>query len=383
MKKKVITTAAVLLVIAAVLSLGIYSKRKNQVKPVKTAVVKKGDIKAYLSTTAVIKSKNAKDYFGTQLKIRNVRVKVGDAVAKGQNLINYDLSELSSQVNQAQLQYDNALLQKRELVSQRDSINSRINELDKKIKELEKSSDLSSKAALSGLQQQRSALQPIPESKLQQADNSVALAKSALDAANSKLSAVSSGIVSQLDGVVTSLTAVEGAVPNPSQPLVTVQDLNNLKAVVSLGKYDAEKVTLGQEASIKSGGSVFKGRLSFLSPAASKPSSPAGGETTLEGDIDILDKDTNLKVDFDVDVDILLDSKSNILKVPVEAIKSDKYGNSYVFVNSSGIATQRNIKTGIKSDTEAEVLQGLSGGEKLILNPGSVISNGTKVKEAA
>lgn len=383
MKKRTITIAAVLLVLATIIYMSIYSKRKSEIKPVKTAVVQKGNIKAYLSTTAIIKSKNAREYYGTQLKIERVNVKVGDSVKKGQSLISYDLTELNSQVKQAQLQYDNAVLQKRELINQRDSINSKINELDRKINELEGRIDLNSKTSLSALQQQRNSIQPITESRIEQADNSIELTKAALDTANFKLNTVKEGVVSQIEGVVTALNAVEGSVPNPAQPLVTVQDLYNLKAVVSLGKYDAEKVTVGKEAVIKSGGKVYKGQVSFLNPAATKPVSPAGGETTLEADIDILDKETNLKVDFDADVDILLDNKGNVLKVPVEAVKSDKQGNTYVFINSNGVAKQKNIKTGIKSDIETEVIAGVSEGERVILNPNGAVTNGTKVKEAA
>lgn len=381
MKKRAITITTVIIVLGAIIFMGMYTKKKHEIKAVKTAVVRKGDIKSYLSTTAIIKSKNAKDYFGSQLKIDSVNIKVGDSVTNGQNLVGYDLTDLNTQVKQAQLQYDNAILQKRDLINQRDNINFKISDLDRKIEEVENSSDISVKAGLSALQQQRNSLQPISDVKLQQADNSVSLAKSTLDAANSKLNSVKSGIVSQIDGVVTVLNAVEGTVPNLAQPLVTVQDLNNLKAVVSLGKYDAEKVKLGQESIIKSGGKSYKGKISFLNPAASKALSSTGGETSLEADIDIVDKPTNLKVDFDADVDILLATKDNVIKVPVEAIKSDKYGNSYVFVNSSGIVKQKNIKTGIKSDIEAEIAEGLTEGEKVILNPSSAISNGSKVKE--
>jgi HlyD family secretion protein len=383
MKKRIITITTFIVILGSIISVGIYSKRKSEVKLVKTAVIKKGDIKSYLSTTAIIKSKNAKDYFGTQLKIDKVNIKVGDTVSNGQNLIGYDLTDLNTQVKQAQLQYDNAILQKKDLVNQRDSINSKISDLDKKIEEAEGSANPNIKAGLPSLQQQKSSIQPISDVKLQQADNSISLAKSNLDAANSKLNSVKSGIVSQLDGVVTALNAVEGAVPNLAQPLVTVQDLSRLKAVVALGKYDAEKVSLGQEAVIKSGGKSYKGKISFLNPAASKASSPAGGETTLEAYIDILDQPSNLKVDFDVDVDILIADKGNVLKAPVEAVKSDKYGNNYVFINNGGVAQQRNIKTGIKSDTEAEITEGLKEGEKVILNPTSVVVSGTKVKESA
>ena len=383
MKKRTITTIVTVLIIGSIMSMVIYSKNKAQIKTVKVAVTKKGDINSYLSTTAIIKSKNAKDYYGSQLKINKVNVAVGDRVKKDQNLITYDVTDLNSQVTQAQLQYNNSVLQKQDLINQRDSINSKISDLDTKISEAENSSDPSVRAGVTSLQQQKNSLQPISDVKVEQADNSVALAKASLDAANSKLSSAQSGIVSQIDGVVTSLTAVEGSIANPAQVLATVQDLDNLKAVVSLGKYDAQKVMMGQAAVIKNAGISYNGKVSFIEPSAEKSTAAAGGDTTLESDIDITSKADGLKVDFDVDVDILLASKVSVIKIPVEAIKTDKFGNSYVFINSNGVAKQKNIKTGITSDIESEITQGLTEGERVILNPSSTISNGTKVKESA
>lgn len=383
MKKRGITIISTIVILGVIISMGIYSKKKSEIKSVKIGVTKKGDINSYLSTTAIIKSKNAKDYYGSQLRINKVNVAVGDRVKKGQGLIGYDLTDLNTGVKQAQIQYNNALLQKQDLINQRDSINSKISDLDTRIEESKNSKDPNVKAGLTALEQQRNALQPISDVKVQEADNAVALAKASLDSANSKLSSVQSGVVSGIDGVVTALNAVEGAVANPAQTLVTVQDLDNLRAVVSLGKYDAEKVKVGQEAVIKSAGKSYNGRVAFMNPAPTKTASPTGGETTLEADIDILSKPENLKVDFDADVDILLASKSNVIKIPVEAIRNDKYGNSYVFISSNGAATQKNVNTGIKSDIEAEITQGLTEGDRVILNPSSSIINGTKVKESA
>lgn len=352
MKKRTITIISLLIAIIAISTIGLYNKKKNETKEVKTSIIKRGDLKSYLSTTGTIKSKNVKDYYGSQLKIQKVNISVGDKVKNGQSLITYDLTDLNTAVNQAQIQYDNAVLQKQELINQKDSLNLK-----------------------------SSGVQPVTDAKIEQAANSIELAKSSLDSANSKLNSAKNGIVSEIDGVVTSLNAVEGAVANPAQPLVTVQDLNNIKSVVSLGKYDVDKVKVGQEAVLKSSEKSYKGKVSAISLTATKITSPTGSETTLPADIDILDGGDNLKIGFDVDVDILTASKSNAIKIPVEAIKTDKYGKNYVFVVENGVAKKKEIKTGVKSDIESEATEGVKEGEKVILNPSNAIDNGTKVKE--
>ncbi len=381
MKNRLTIIVTAMVVVVVIVFFGIYSKNKSQIKQVKASIVKKGDIKAYLSTTAILKSKNSKEYYPSQLKIQKINVSVGDKVKNGQNLITYDLTDLNTQAKQAQLQYNNALLQKQEIVSQRNSVNSKSSDLDARIQEAEKSNDPSVKAALPALKQQRDSIQPISDAKIQELDNSAELAKASLDAANSKLNSVKTGVVSQIDGVVTALNGVEGAVANPSQPIVIVQDLNNLKAVVFLGKYDADKVLVGQEAVVRSSGRSYNGKVAFINPAAVKSLTPGTNDTTLAADIDILDKPENLKIDFDVDVDILTAFKGNVMKIPVEAIKTDKSGKSSVFIINGGKANKKEIKIGVKSDIEVEVTEGLTEKDKVILNPSAAIGEGSKVKE--
>lgn len=71
--------------------------------------------------------------------------------------------------------------------------------------------------------------------------------------------------------------------------------------------------------------------------------------------------------------------KKGVIKVPSEAIVSDKYGNEFVYVVENGIAKQRKVKSGLVSDLETEIIKGVNVGEKVILNPTSSIEDGTKI----
>lgn len=383
MKKKIIAAVLAVVVILGIVYLRVLAKKRSESSNVKVATAVKGEVKAFLSTTATIKSKNTKEYYGSQLKIKSVNVKVGDAVKKGQVLINYDLQDMNTSAQQAQIQYNNALLQKQDALNQNNDINNKIKDLDSQISNLQNSKSPSDIQTLTTLKTQRSQLQPMSREKLQQLDNSIALAKVTLDSANSKINSIQNGIVSDIDGVVTTLNAVEGAVGNPAQPIVIVQDLNNLKAVVSLGKYDAEKVKVGQETEIKSGNKTYKGKVTFVSPAAVKTVSASGSDTALTAEIDVLDKADDLKIDFDSDVDILLGDAKDVLKIPAESIKYDKTGKNLVFIDENGIAKQRQVKLGLQSDADVEVIQGIKAGDRVILNPTAAISDGTKVTETS
>lgn len=381
MKKKVVIWSLIIIILVGMPILMKIKRNKGNLIKVRTAVAETGEIKAYLSTTGTVESKNKKVYYGNQGRIEKINVKVGDRVKKGDILVAFEKQDLSIQVKQAQIQYENALLQRKELINQNESIKKKIIELDSQIAELEKSSNIADKTKLESLKQQRGTISPISDEKLKQSENAVDLAKLSLEAARQNALKNSFSIISESDGVVTEINAVEGGLNSGAQPLVVVQDIENLNVVLSLGKYDMDKVTIGQEAIIKTGNNSYKGRISFIEPAAKTKVSATGSETSLGIVIEVLEKSPKLKIGFDVDVDILVGRKNNIVKIPVESIKTEKGNKNLVFVVENNVAHQRTVEIGIQSDTEVEVKAGVSNGEKIVLNPSTSVSDGTKVLE--
>ena len=381
MKKKVIISS---LIVVGVLS-GVFfingKKNDSKMVTVKTSVVQLGELKSYISTTATVKSKNSKEYYGLQAKIKKVNVAIGDNVRIGDILVTYETQDLGSTVSQAQIQYDNAILSKRDLYNQKTSIKNKISDLANEIAILEKSLNPTDKAKLESVKQQKSALSPISNEKLKQSENAVRLSEISLNSAKQRVSENKSTIVAENAGVVTDLTAIEGSIGNGMQAVVVVQDLVNLKATASLGKYDATKVKIGQEVTIKSGNNTYKGSILFIEPAAKKTVGVTGSETTLGIEISITDSAPALKIDFDVDVDILVEKVADAIKIPSEALKVEKGGKNFIYVVEETIVHERNVSVGTQSDTEVQVTKGVKTGEKVILNPSTSIKEGTKVKE--
>jgi HlyD family secretion protein len=396
MKKKVITY----ILIATVMAGGIFFATRREGRDirttVKTAEVTQGDVKSYLSTTAVVKSKSSKDYFPIQGKVKKVNVKVGDRVEKGQVLVEFEVTDPNIAVKQAQLSYDNAVLTKQNQVSSNNQVKESIEDLNKQISDLETQITEAKKnpadgAKVAQLESQKATLntkkdslkEPFSSEQLKQADNNIALQKLNLDNAKSNAAKSQSIIVADFDGVVTAVNLVEGATTAvASQPGITVQDVDNLKVVLSVGKYDAAKIKIGQEAVIKYDGKEYKGRVSFIDPVAKKAPASTGTETTLSVEIDVLDKAEGLKIDFDADVDLLLGEVNSVLKVPAESIRSDKDGKAYVFSIEENKVVEKDVVLGLQSDMEAEILEGITSGEKVILNPSTSIKVGEFVKEA-
>jgi len=388
MKKKGLIITSIIVVLALVGGVVFSNGKGNKEKVVDIYTVKKGELNSFLSTSGVVKSKQSKEYYGAGLKISKANVQVGNTVKKGDVLLTYDTADLKLQVKQAEIQYNNAVLQKQDTVNQKSNLDNKIAELDKKIKELESSNNPQDKLQVPTLKQQRDAMQAVSPEKLKQLDNSVALAKASLDSVQNKYDQVKDGVIADFDGVITTVSATEGSMSSPTVAMIVLQDLNSVKLTVSLNKFDAEKVKAGQEATIKNNNKTYKGSVAFISPSASKPNglsmgvAAAGGSTeaNLTADIDILENGNELKVDFGADVDILTGTVTDAIKIPIEALVSEKDDKNFVFINENGIAKKKEIKVGLQSDTEIQVLEGLSENDKIILTT-SEIQDGMKVVE--
>ena len=392
MKKKWIFGIIAVVIIAAVAvsvvtgkgPLGIF-KSNGKGEIVKTAIVKLNDVNAYLSTTAVIKSKYKNEYYSQQAKIVKVNVSVGDKVKDGQVLIVYEKQDTATQVRLAQIQYDNVVLSRTELRNQNNDIIKQIKDLERQIKDLELSTDPTAQAKITSLKQQKASLKPISAQKLKQADNAIESARLSLNSAKSSNSKNKNQTISKSDGVVTELNAVEGAMGSGAQIAVVVQDLTSLKAVVTLGKFDASKVQIGQPAKISIGKSAstniiktVSGTVSFIDPAAKL--SPTG-DATLGVEVDILEQTDALKIDFTADIDILTASATAAISIPSECIRYEKGGRSLVYVVKDGVIEIREAQLGVVSETYTQILKGAIVGEKVVLNPTTVLVNGTQVVE--
>ncbi|AVQ37597.1 efflux RND transporter periplasmic adaptor subunit [Clostridium botulinum] len=353
MKKKTIIITGAILVIGLFLILGVFKSKKNSNISVKTIKVTKGNVESYLSTTGDVVSKNKKEYFsvGGQAKIKKVNVKVGDKVKKGQSLLNFDMSELENDRQVAQMEYDNAISQKKALKSQKNSEQNKMNS--------------------------------ITSSQIEQVENSVRVAELKLESVNDKINE-SEETVADIDGIVTEINAQAGGTGTAGQPLVVVENVDDLKVAVSLGKYDSTKVKKGMKAFVKNDDKKYEAKVDFIAPTAKKTvkEAGAGNETTLDCEIYLSKNNAkDLRVGFDVDVDILLGESKNVLKIPLESIKTDKYNKSHVYVVQEGKVKEKPVQLGIQSDMEAEIISGLKSGEKVILNPNASIKTGVSVEE--
>lgn len=372
MKKTLKGITITILILTIVISTVYVISKKNRealsVVEVKTAKVEKGDIISLFSTNGDVESKSKQDYYiFSPAKVLKVYVDVGDRVKKGDKLLELETQDLTLQYKIAQKQLEIAKLQLESL---------------KKLKENSQLSSFQFSQPSSGnLIQSPSTFSNIDDQiKLQQ--KQVEIAELNLKSIQQSMTKQQRYITAGIDGIVTVLNAKEGNYFGSAQlPAITIEDPQDLQVVLNVNQYDSINLKEGQKAYIHFGNKTFDGVVRRVSPVATKVLTQTGSENVVKAYVDILNNDGTIKSGFNVDVDIKIGEKKDVVKIPSEAIVTDKNGKSYVYVVENGVAKQREIKVGLSSDLETEILDGVSPGEVVILNPNSSIQDGTKVKE--
>jgi HlyD family secretion protein len=86
-----------------------------------------------------------------------------------------------------------------------------------------------------------------------------------------------------------------------------------------------------------------------------------------------------LRMGMTSNVDITTGTKDKIIKVPAIAI-IEKDGKKFVYVIEGNKAKVSEIRTGLESDEESEITDGLREGEQIIITNFDKLSNGKQVK---
>lgn len=241
-------------------------------------------------------------------------------------------------------------------------------------------------------------------------------AKRQLDAAVDQLKARSSGIVAAVNaevGEIAGPAQIQGTnsledllgnslsgVGTTAAPVVTIYDNLNPLAVFQADRYDAGRIEEGMDVKYKYDDLEFFGKISKQSRIAESSSfngatgsdfdffgdvASAGGfssepqlrvEMTIKGD-----NLTDLILGFWIEAEIETERADNVLLLPAEAMRReiDQY---YVYVlDTDDIIRRRDFQPGIQSDVYVQILSGLNEGDKVVLNPISLLFDGQEVRE--
>jgi HlyD family secretion protein len=175
------------------------------------------------------------------------------------------------------------------------------------------------------------------------------------------------GVIAEVTGELNEyLTPSPPGIPTP--PAVDLIDDSCFYVTAPIDEVDAPKVQTGLTARITLDafrGKSFAGEVSRIAPYIMDREKQA---RTV--DVDVRFKDANvikeMLAGYSADVEIILDSRADTIRIPTEAILDGK--RVFIYEQSEGIIRERIIEKGIANWAYTEVISGLSEGESIVVN---------------
>lgn len=319
--------------------------------------------------------------------IRKINVDIGDRVKAGQVLAILEVPELNAQVTGADAGVQHS---KQEILRAQSEV------------ARAKADHVSLHAAAERLQQVFET-QPglIAQQELDDAmakdrssEAQVDAAKSALAAAEQRLAGSQatkeqvsamqdySRIVAPFDGVVTWRYADTGALiqagtsNSNSLPVVKVAEVSVLRLRVPVPESLAGQVRIGTsvEVRVQATGERFSGKVTRLTDSFDRST------RTMQVEVDVPNRGGKLSPGMFADVSLQTASRKDALIVPVQALNRENDKTTVLVVNQQNRVEIRQVQIGLEEPSQAEVLAGLTVGDRVILGnfgafqPGQVVA---------
>jgi len=295
----------------------------------KTHTVEKGDIEYYIKGNGYFVSTSSEtlQYGNVSGKIRDIFVKNGDTVEKGQLIAELETGDLSYTIKEQQ-------------------INIKVAETNLK------------NAKITGNQ------------------NSIDLAQYNLELAKLRLQKSldqqeAARLYSSIDGVVVYVAELEpGSTIGTYQTICRIADPSDL--LINFSHNDIDKLVHGMEMTVKINGldTTLSGVVVQV-PADVPVSAPDSERNAVKIALDIPEElgtlaDYGLELGDSVYVSILMDSRKDVIVLPTSYINKVST-RRYVKILNNGIPEERDIEIGLQSGNVVEVVSGLEVGETIVV----------------
>ena len=229
------------------------------------------------------------------------------------------------------------------------------------------------------------------EGALRAADAAVTQARSQLQLAQARLQAPSSSggraidLRAPVNGVVLKRVRESEAVVPAGEPLIEIGDPSRIEIVSDLLSTDAVRVSPGQDVRIEQwgGGHPLMGRVRRVEPSGFMKVSALGvEEQRVNVIVDFTDPGAagrTLGDGYRVEVRVVSWRGDNVVAVPVGSLFRRGQGWA-AFVVQDDVARLREVELGHRNNEFAEIINGLSTDDKVVLHPPDTLSDGMKVR---
>jgi multidrug efflux pump subunit AcrA (membrane-fusion protein) len=170
--------------------------------------------------------------------------------------------------------------------------------------------------------------------------------------------------------------AIDGRVVKlDAEDEILIYDVSAYNVSLQLRQQDALYIKEGMTAKIKVRGmeeKEYKGKVLDIGEVA------VDSRTNVKITID--NPDENIKPGYEVEVKIDLNIKNEAVVVDYQSIVQDKDGKKFIYYVKNNVARRVAVTTGIETDFEVEILEGVIQGDRYVVNPPEKMQNENSVK---
>jgi RND family efflux transporter MFP subunit len=179
-----------------------------------------------------------------------------------------------------------------------------------------------------------------------------------------------------IDGAIRQRHANQGQYLAAGAPVVTLVQMNPLRLRTEVPERDALNIRNGMmvRVAVEGAAGTHQGRVVRLSPAIDE------ANRTLLVETEVSNTTNSLRPGAFARAEIIASSSQQALMVPAAAIVAFA-GIDRVFTVQDGKAGEKRVRTGRHTDAGVEVLEGISAGDRVVIEPGN-LTDGEKVTEA-
>jgi membrane fusion protein, macrolide-specific efflux system len=175
-------------------------------------------------------------------------------------------------------------------------------------------------------------------------------------------------LVSPIAGVVVSVDQpLAGTNITPATATFVIINPNNLFFKAEIDQDTVTKVQTGQAATLTLDSFPDKNIDSKITYIAF---TPVTGQTStvyeIRFELPITDINPGYRLGMDGDANIILSKADNAMIIPTDAVNDDN-GQNYVYLKSNNQLVRKDIKIGIQTDTDTQVLEGLSQNDQVVV----------------
>lgn len=351
-------------IIASAIALASWYYTRPKPLEVELAVISSGNVEATIVNTraGTIKScqrSNLAPASGGQ--IAKIWIKEGDHVQQGQILLELWNMDLQAQRELAQRQLTMAQERRREICilaenARRESVRTQqLVEQGFVSSQRAEDADANARARQAGCD--------AAISDIKRAEAQIRVAQAGID--RTVITAPFSGIIAHISGELGEFTTPSPpGIPTP--PTIDLIDDSCLYVTAPMDEVDAPKIRVGQEARITLDAmpeKIFPGKIRRIAPYVTEIEKQA---RTVDIEVDFLHIPADaLLVGYSADVEVVLERKDNVLRIPTQALRQN---NKVWMVDAQNRLAEQQLETGLSNWSFTEIRSGLKAGDQVLIS---------------